>query len=111
VIQNTLRLLADFHGVDDADRLVVSASYAQGAALVLVPSVGDRVLLDDGEGHTCWAAVVEVRWPLLDVHIDWATWRRVSAIEILEKPTPNPRGRRSELELTQSTPPMEVRFS
>ena len=73
---STLRLLVDFHAVDGSDRLVVSANYTQGAQPVLVPSVGDRVLLDDGEGHTCWAAIVAVHWPLLHVLIDWATWRR-----------------------------------
>ena len=110
MILSTLRLLADFHAADDSDRLVVSANYTQGAPLVLVPSVGDRVLLDDGEGHTCWAAIVAVHWPLLDVLIDGATWRRADTIEILEEPTASLRGRRSELELTQSTPAAEVRF-
>lgn len=92
MILNTLRLLADFHAVDDTDRLTVSANYAQDAVLFLVPTPGDRVLLDDGEGHTCWAAMVDVRWPLLEVRIDWATWRRVAAVEILETPPPSFRG-------------------
>lgn len=75
-----MKLLADFQAVRDNDRLTASLEYALDIA-TKSPLIGDRVVLDDDEGHTALGLVVGVRGSSIDLRVDWTTWRDASVMQ------------------------------
>ena len=70
-----MRLLVDFQAARDDGYLSSSLDYAISDGYFVVPVAGDRVLVDDGESHTAVATVRDVRGLVVDMTVDWSTWR------------------------------------
>jgi hypothetical protein len=76
------RMVADFQTVEDDGRVVLSAEDVT-EAVFLLPRVGDRVLLDDEDGHTCEAVLESVEGELWTLVLDWATWVRTDGPSVV----------------------------
>ncbi|GIT80158.1 hypothetical protein LLS1_18270 [Leifsonia sp. LS1] len=70
-----MKFLVDFQAARDDGRITASLDYHLGSGLFLIPEVGQRVAIDDGEDHSAFATVRGVRGRLVDMVIDWDSWR------------------------------------
>jgi len=77
-------LVADFQSVRDNDKLTASLKHAISSVSFPVRT-GMRVTLDDLEGHTATGIVTAQRGSLLDVTVDWASYRDADDQALLPK--------------------------
>ena len=71
MFERLLVIGADFNALDAEGRVRASLRYA---ATPEVPSVGEWVRLEDGEGNSCLARVEEVEGLAVVARADWSTW-------------------------------------
>jgi hypothetical protein len=62
----------DFNNVADGGRLIKAS--LQRAPQGWQPEVGSRVFLRDSDGDSCWAAVADIRPPMIFFEPDDSTW-------------------------------------
>lgn len=71
MFERVLVIGADFNSVDSDRRVRASLRYGRTSE---IPAVGERVLLEDGEGNTCIAVVEGADGLALLARPDWSTW-------------------------------------
>ena len=80
----TLTMFADFHAVDGSDHVIVPTDAADTEPR-FVPTPGDFVILHDGGDFQCLALVDAIEGDLLDMKVDWSTWRRRDSLHIEQR--------------------------
>jgi hypothetical protein len=75
-------LRGDFNAVRNGDLLTASLRFAVPPYSIDLPAEGELIRVEDGEGNSCLATVVEVAPPLIRVKLDWATWKDADALEL-----------------------------
>lgn len=71
-VQDTLIYRADFNVFDEHGKLLKTSLYHGYSRRT--PRLGERAILKDAEGNTCWGTFRESRGVLLFFELDDSTW-------------------------------------
>ena len=66
-----LRLLVDFNDIQEG----IAKGLVEGVTGPHRATIGDRVLMHDDGEHEMWGTVTRVRSGLVEVAVEWSTWR------------------------------------
>jgi hypothetical protein len=70
--QDTLAFQVDFNNFDDDGKLLKGSLWHGSSRRI--PRVGERAILQDGEGNRCWGKVCAVRGVIIHFALEDATW-------------------------------------
>ena len=77
-----MQLFADLQSVRDGNLVVASLDFLKSGMVLSDDLSHPLVLVEDGEGQTCWGYVETWRGRLVDVRLDLSTWRSEDDFDI-----------------------------